>query len=295
MPQFLVGFWCGCAAATLVLYLMFANRLRQVKEQQRKNGEKKKTPEFSNTEEKQRGPGPCVLLIDDSKLSRTVIKEILLKKDLNIHEAGCGFDGIKLAKKYNYDLIFIDQHMPVMDGDETLRYLWSEAGVGRDVPVVAMGSAVRKENEELFREKGYVTCLGKPIQRNRLEEIVSQWIPNEKKTDVPEGFSYEAGLANFDGNEEAYRETLVLFAQLWEERREQLKQFLEEENMQEYAILIHAIKGDARTLGALDLGELAYAQEMKAKAGDTETIRTTFESVRTAGDKTAEYFIRNFS
>ena len=48
---------------------------------------------------------------------------------------------------------------------------------------------------------------------------------------IPEGFSYQKGLKNFDGNEELYKETLLLFSSLWEERKEQLQQFLKEENM----------------------------------------------------------------
>ena len=74
-----------------------------------------------------------------------------------------------------------------------------------------------------------------------------------------------------------------------------MKKFLEENNMPEYAILIHAIKGDARTLGAEGLGELAYEQELRAKADDADAIRNTFDKVMEAGDTTAEYFKKMYS
>ena len=291
MIQFMVGFWCGFAAGSLVLCLLYKN--------------KKKETGFGTAAERKEDKLLCekegnssgfrILLVDDSKLSRTVIKGFLENKSVEIVEAENGTEGLKLVKKFTFDLIFLDQHMPGLDGDETLQVLRQGGYVGKDVPVVALSSTMRGENEKSFLERGYIECLGKPIQKNRLEEIVSQVMESGKRTRIPEGFSYEKGLENFDGNVEIYKETLVLFAELWEERKEQLHRFLEEENMAEYAILIHAIKGDARTLGAEVLGEAAYEQEMKAKAGDTEAIRNSFERIRTMGDETAEYFVKSFS
>lgn len=295
MVQFLIGFWCGCIAAVLVGCIAFSNKIRQWKEISGKNGSGEQNREASETSERELRDGPCVLIVDDSKLSRTVMKELLLKYEPDIYEAESGTESLKLVKEQRFDLIFIDQHMPGLNGDETLRYLRERGGVSREVPVIAMGSTVRKEHEEEYREKGYAACLGKPLQENRVDEILARLFPKEPAEEKPEGFSYRKGLTNFDGNEEGYRETLVLFADLWEERKEQLRLFLEEGNMPEYAILIHAIKGDARTLGAESLGELAYTQELQAKAGDSEAVKNNFAKVTEEGDKTAEYFKRMFS
>ena len=295
MTQFMIGFWCGCIATVLVVCLLYANKKRQLEESSgnvRDAGQEKKT---SGEDGKALVSGPRILVVDDSKLSRTVIRELLAKRTVEVFEAESGPECLKLAQKYEFDLIFLDQTMPGMDGDETLRLLWTECGVRKDVPVVAVGSTNRKVNEEEFKERGYVACLGKPIQENRLEKIMSQVFSCETGAQSPEGFSYESGLANFDGDDEAYRETLVLFSELWTERKESLRQFLEEENMPEYAILIHAIKGDARTLGASALGELAYEQEMQAKEGKTEAVRSGFAHVIAVGDETAEFFLKMFS
>ena len=300
MPQFLIGFWCGCASAALVVCLIYASKKRQVEEMRGRD------PEDEETDASDAVSGFRVLLVDDSKLSRTVMKELLAKKHWTIFEAGSGVECLRLAKKYKFHLIFLDQHMPGMDGNETLQRLWIDGSIASDVPVVAVGSNIRKEHEKEYAEKGYAACLGKPFQANRMEEILSQVFKeseakeNEEKEErkevsVPEGFSYQKGLEFFDGNETAYRETLVLFAELWEERREQLRQFLEEENMEEYAILIHAVKGDARTLGAEALGESAYEQELKAKQGDVQAIRSSFDRVIREGDQNAEFFRKKFS
>ena len=292
MAQFLIGFWCGCASAALVVCLIYASKKRQVEEarERRTEAEEESAEGTSDETAKLR-----VLLVDDSRLSRTVIRELLEKKKWKIFEAGSGTECLKLAKRYKFDLVFMDQNMPGMNGDETLQHMWIDGSVDETIPVVAVGSSIRKENEKEFCEKGYAACLGKPIQANRMEEILSQVLVEKEDSHTLDGFSYETGLSFFDGNESAYRETLVLFAQLWEERRVQLQQFLADGNMEEYAILIHAVKGDARTLGAGMLGELAYEQELQAKEGNAAAVANGMEQVIKVGDRTAEYFKRMFS
>lgn len=294
MPQFLVGFWCGCVAAVLVTCLLYSNRKRQLAEGSKTDKEPDEADGSLSRVLPKMG-GPRVLIVDDSRLSRTVIKRFLAGCDCEVFEAANGTECLRLIKENSFDLVFLDQNMPGLSGDETLLFLRKDGVTDKDMPVIAVGSSVRRENEESFLEKGYAACLGKPIQEKRLNEIVSQVLSTGKKKKEPNGFFYEKGLKNFDGNEPMYRETLLLFAELWGERREQLRQFLEEENMEEYAILIHAVKGDSRTLGADAFGEMAYEQELNAKKGDIQAIRDGFERIIKEGDKVAVFFESMFS
>lgn len=294
MPQFLLGFWMGCVLTAWVCCALFYC-LRRKKE---KTEEAAATAEEGKTEKKEVPffvPTARVLLVDDSKLSRRLIKDYLKDTGIEFIEAESGSECIAKIKKESFDLIFMDWNMPGTSGLETLEYLQKEMRSGTKVPVVVMGSNVRQENTDEYLTKGFAGCLAKPIQGNRLEELVRKLLPEHLLVQKPEGFSYQNGLKNFDGNEEMYRETLLLFSSLWEERREQLYQFLQEENMQEYAVLIHAIKGDARILGADILAKLAYEQELSAKAGDTDAVRNSYERVIKVGTKTAEYFLKSYS
>lgn len=294
MPQFLLGFWCGCLFAVLACFVMYyyVKRMRRAakKEQFRKQEECEGRKETLFSEPKAR-----ILLVDDSKLSRKVIKEFLKNTEIELVDAENGVECLAKVKKESFDLIFMDMNMPGLSGLETLERLQKETEGKKEIPVVVMGSTIRKENEAEYLEKGFAGCLAKPIQGNRLEELLLRLLPEDLPVQKPEGFSYLNGLKNFDGNDDVYRETLVLFASLWEERREMLRQFLEEENMKEYAILIHAIKGDARTLGAEHLAKLAYEQELSAKEGNAEAVRNSFERVMKVGTDTADYFVKSFS
>lgn len=289
MLLFLMGFWCGGVVMTIVLCGV---QIHYKKSRKEKTALKKEPIKNEKTE----GYGVTlstrdtkILLADDSKLSRSVIKEILGQTGIAFGEAEDGTECIRIAENDRYDMIFLDQLMPGMNGTETLQKLRRIEGC-KHIPVIAVSSFVNKENEKEFLGKGFSDCLAKPIQSNRLEELLVKWLPPGKLIQKPDGYSYQNGLKNFDGNTEAYEETLLLFAQLWEERKEQLATFLEEENMEEYAILIHAIKGDARTLGADLFGKQAYEQELAAKAGDVASIKESYRRVILTGDKTAAYF-----
>ncbi len=52
----------------------------------------------------------------------------------------------------------------------------------------------------------------------------------------------------------------------------QLEQYLSDHNMKNYAIQVHALKGNARTLGADQLADIAYDHEMQSKADREEYI-----------------------
>lgn len=297
MPQFIMGFWCGSLVTVLLCIFLYFYKKKERKIQTEPKEEVAESP----PKDKFVGnvpfiaPGIRVLLVDDSKLSRKVIKEFLAQTRIDFAEAESGEAALALAEESRFDLIFLDQMMPGLNGKETLRRLRQGTGTNKDVPVVAVSSGIRKENEKEFLEEGFAGCIAKPIQGNRLEEMLLRLLPKERVVQRPEGFSYQNGLKNFDGKDDVYQETLVLFATLWEERKEQLNRFLNEENMTEYAILIHAIKGDARTLGADIFAKLAYEQELKAKAGDVKGIRDGFEKVIHTGDRTAEYFTKLYA
>ena len=61
-----------------------------------------------------------ILIIDDEKAIRRALREILEFEDCNVDEAENGKEGIEKLQKNEYDLIFCDIKMPVMDGIDVL-------------------------------------------------------------------------------------------------------------------------------------------------------------------------------
>ena len=81
------------------------------------------------------------------------------------------------------------------------------------------------------------------------------------------------------GDMEMYDETLSDFLDMVDEKKGKLEKFLADNDMPNYAIEIHALKSDARYLGFLDLGDLAYDSEMKSKAGDSAGVNANHPTI----------------
>jgi len=84
--------------------------------------------------------GASILVVDDVEVNLEVIKLFLKPYDLDVETAESGQQAIDLIKgKNEYDLIFMDHLMPVMDGIEAVKIIRSmDSEYARNVPIVAL-------------------------------------------------------------------------------------------------------------------------------------------------------------
>ena len=126
-------------------------------------------------------PDARLLLVDDTPLNHTVIKELLKKCGMQIDTAATGDEALKMAVDKHYDLIFMDQRMPGMSGTETLKALRNtEGAVSRRVPVISMTANSYPGLKEAERSAGFEDYLEKPIESNKLMELLIQYLPESK-------------------------------------------------------------------------------------------------------------------
>ena len=76
-----------------------------------------------------------------------------------------------------------------------------------------------------------------------------------------------------------YDETLEQFIDENKTRLPNIAKYRKEGNMADYAILVHALKSDAKYLGFMDLADIAYTHEMASKAGDANTVNEKFNDL----------------
>ncbi len=81
------------------------------------------------------------------------------------------------------------------------------------------------------------------------------------------------------GDMEMYDETLQDFLTESETRIPQMKAYKEQNDMPNYAILVHAMKSDSKYLGFTTLAELSYNHEMESKANNTEYVNEHFDEL----------------
>ena len=98
---------------------------------------------------------------------------------------------------------------------------------------------------------------------------------------ISNGVNIEKSLELF-GDMETYNDTLHDFLSEVEGKLAKIKAYKENGDMANYAILVHAMKSNARSFGFMKLGDICYEHEMKSKAGDASYVNEHFNELLNA-------------
>ena len=123
-----------------------------------------------------------VLVVDDNAINLNVSSGLLrVLHEIESDVASSGAEAIEMVQNTKYDIVFMDHMMPIMDGVDTTRYIRALGGEYEDLPIIALtANAVIGTREELMGA-GLDDFLTKPIQHDRLREILYTWVPKEKQ------------------------------------------------------------------------------------------------------------------
>ena len=122
----------------------------------------------------QRLHGKRVLLVEDNALNQMVAQAFLEQVGMVVHIVGDGAEAVALLSQtpaHTFDVIFMDMHMPVMDGLEATRHI-RQMPAWQDTPIIAMTAAVMHEDRLQCMEAGMVDTLAKPILAEALVELL---------------------------------------------------------------------------------------------------------------------------
>ena len=251
-----------------------------------------------------RAPDAKILIVDDTKMNLLVATEFLKDTLVCIDTAGGGWEAVELAQKNKYDVILMDQRMPEMDGEETLREIRSRRnGLNIDTRVICLTADAVVGARERYLSKGFNDYLTKPIDSTYLEMMLKKYIPAEKIEIVTEvengeqagkraeeivdspyttldnsGINTARGLANCGGEDEFYHSILLEYLRGAKDKKEDMRKFLDAGDLQNYGILIHSLKSTSAMIGAEVPRQLAQELEAAAKEGDRDYVLQTHDA-----------------
>jgi len=126
--------------------------------------------------------GSHVLLVEDNELNQEVSASLLAEAGMITDVADNGAIALQKIAKKDYDLIFMDMQMPVMDGLTTVREIRKSPAYG-DLPIVAMTANAMQQDKEACLEAGMNDLIVKPVEPEKLFNTLISWItPN--KTEI---------------------------------------------------------------------------------------------------------------
>lgn len=122
-------------------------------------------PEFS---------GLRALLAEDNLVNQEIMGEMLRALGVTVEVAADGVAAIKILSKTPIDIVFMDCHMPGMDGYTATAHI-RDTPATKSIPVIAMTANAMKGDREKCIAAGMDDYLSKPVSEDALLAILSKW------------------------------------------------------------------------------------------------------------------------
>lgn len=249
--------------------------------------------------EKFTAPDAKILVVDDTRMNLLVFTSLLKSTQVKIDTAESGEDGIALALKNKYDIIFLDHMMPHKDGIETLKEMKAvPSNPNLKTPTVCLTANAISGAREKYIEAGFDDYLTKPIESAKLEEMICEYLPEEKlhtaasaaepkerpKAVIPDGIfditelDTIAGIHNA-GSEELYLEMLKAYAEMMNGYVDGIESYWLDADIKNLTIMVHSLKSASRAVGAEWIKRYAQRIENAGDAGDDDTINKEIEDL----------------
>jgi two-component system, sensor histidine kinase and response regulator len=118
-----------------------------------------------------------VLVAEDNAVNQKVAVRMLERLGLRPDVAANGREAVDLCAMLPYDLIFMDCHMPEMDGYAATAEIRRQTGAGRRVPIVAMTAEAMEGCRENCLACGMDDYIAKPVRPEDIIEALRHWVP----------------------------------------------------------------------------------------------------------------------
>ena len=122
--------------------------------------------------ERNEAEGP-LLIVDDVKENRDILKALLAPLGFALREAENGREALRLFEKERPCAVLMDMRMPVMDGYEATRRIKASEG-GSSVPVIAITASAFEDDVQNVLKSGADICIRKPLSPEDVYEALGK-------------------------------------------------------------------------------------------------------------------------
>lgn len=223
------------------------------------------------------------LLVEDNEISQIVMATMLRHLRCRVDLATNGREAVQLFQAATYDLVFMDCHLPEIDGWEATFQIRQMERAGADTPIIALTADALEGDKERCFAAGMNDYMPKPIKLRNLAGMIEKWsskkkpsmtLPANKLKEVPgtpqiidsERLDELRQLGEGDGGgllgkfiEIFLRTTPPLFAQL--------REAVDKERPLDVVRIAHALKNSSSNIGAVAVTNICDRLQELGKTG----------------------------
>jgi signal transduction histidine kinase/CheY-like chemotaxis protein len=220
-----------------------------------------------------------VLLVEDNPVNQAVVGKALEKLGVRHTVAENGEQAVERWRGGDFDLIFMDCQMPILDGYEATRRIRElEKATGRSTPIVAMTANAMEGDRERCLLSGMDDYLPKPVSITQLKGCLAKWLPDCADGDqAPPGADHQEAAMVLDEQvltdlrdlmQEDYLGLLETYLKNAPGLLREARAAADAHDVAAMVIPVHSLKSSSANVGAMAVSALAREGEQLARNGD---------------------------
>ena len=243
-----------------------------------------------------------ILVVEDMKANMAVAQGILTRMGFDVIGAENGSIGVEMWGAHQPDLIFMDLHMPVMDGLSAMRRIRQAEKYSQHkrVPIIALTADLMAETLSEVLRAGGDGLVPKPFKQKEIIDMLDEWLPrsHQSKDDTLDK-TMQAADSVFDVksdiviDESVLNELKVLLGSdftllidaFFDDAKSIMASFdkmLSEESDIDYVAvsrLAHSLKSVSQNVGAMTMSVMAAQLEQESRQGVVPELNTKLREI----------------
>lgn len=220
-----------------------------------------------------------ILVAEDNQINQKLIIKMLNKLGYMADIANNGLEVLDLHKKCNYDLIFMDVHMPEMDGYRATKYIREKICNNNYPVIVAVTANAMAGDKEKCLEEGMDDYLSKPVKLESIQNILIKWVKKMKNDHKYPEYKVNGELVVdlktiqhlsevSNGDNDFVKEIIRMYLNQLPELIAAIKGSVSKKDAEELRINAHSLKGASLNIGASKMAETCKILEECGKNSD---------------------------
>ncbi len=234
------------------------------------------------------------LLAEDNLVNQEVISMLLNKRGIQVTTVNNGEEALQKASHHHYDIVFMDCHMPVMDGYTAAQNLRHIPGY-ETTPILAITARAMHDDRDKCLAAGMNDYLTKPVREEALDVSLQRFLPefvlyktaqDKKHSTKPHMVLNRDILQSLRKNAgTSFERVMKLYIEESEKYLNSMEEALSAYDADKLEMASHSLKSSSGQVGAIALQAHMIALEQMAKAKEWDGVPATLAQAKDAFEK----------